>query len=106
MKNSTLVAMKAIYDSDPARTRSDRETLQKLLGLSDGTVACKPAERVICFEEVAKRLNRSSRSIHMLARQGILRKAKLPGCNRAAGVLASDLDALLASMVAETGEVR
>lgn len=35
MKHSTLVVLMAIHDSDPARTRSDRETLQKLFGLTD-----------------------------------------------------------------------
>ena len=106
MRHSTLVALMAIYDSDPARTQSDRETLQKLFGLSDGAVANKPVERVVSFVEAAKRMNRTPRALHLLARQGRLRKAKLPGGTRAAGVLASDLDALLASMVEEGGEVR
>jgi hypothetical protein len=34
----------------------------------------------------------------MMARRGVLRKAKLPGGTRCAGVLASDLDRLLAAM--------
>ena len=105
MKHSTLVALMAIYDSDPARTQSDRETLQKLFGLSDSAVVSKPVERVVSFVEAAKRMNRTPRALHLLARQGRLRKAKLPGGIRAAGVLASDLDALLASMVEEAGEV-
>ncbi len=104
MKHSTLVALMAIYDSDPARTSSDRETLQKLFGLSDSAVVSKPVERVISFVDAAKRLNRTTRTIHLLARRGVLRKARMPGCTRAAGVLVSDLDALLASMVVENGE--
>ncbi|MEI7902059.1 MAG: hypothetical protein WCK89_17540 [bacterium] len=57
MRHSTLVALMAIYGSDPARTRSNRETLQKLFGLTDNAVASKPAERVVCFAEAAKRLS-------------------------------------------------
>lgn len=98
MKHSTLVALMAIHDSDPARTRSDRETLQKLFGLTDVALVNKPVERVISFEEAAKRLNRTTRTVHLLARRGMLRKARMPGCTRCAGVLASDMDALLASM--------
>ena len=98
MKTTTLTAMRAVYESDPARTRADRETLLKTLGLDDGKAAEKPADRVIGFEEAARRLNRTPRSLHMMARRGVLRKARLPGGTRCAGVLASDLDRLLAAM--------
>ena len=105
MKTTTLTAMRAIYESDPARTRADRESLLKTLGLAEGCSAARQAEKLIGFEEAARRLNRTPRAVHLLARRGVLRKAKLPGGIRAAGVLASDLDALLANMV-EGGEVR
>jgi hypothetical protein len=49
MKHSTLVALMAILDSDPARTRSDREKLQKLFGLTDVAVVSKPVDHVISF---------------------------------------------------------
>ena len=35
MKNTTLTAMKAIYDSDPARTRGDKIQLLRTLGLEE-----------------------------------------------------------------------
>ena len=101
MKTTTLTALKAIHDSDPARTRIDREVLIKILGLAEFVGTAKPANRVISFEEAARRLNRTTRVVHSLARQGVIRKAKVPGCSRAAGVLASDLDALLEKMVAD-----
>ena len=82
MKTATLTAIKAIYDSDPARSRQDRETLMRTLGLIDGPRASEPADQLIAFEEAARRLNRSPRSLHLLARRGILRKAKLPGFQR------------------------
>ena len=99
MKTTTLTAMRAIYESDPARTRADKELLMKTLGLMDGVEAARPADKLVAFEEAAKRLNRTTRTVHLLARRGVLRKAKMPGCTRCAGVLASDLDALLANMV-------
>ena len=99
MKTATLTAMRAIYDSDPARTRADRELLLKTLGLMDGAEAARPADKLVAFEEAAKRLNRTTRTVHLLARRGVLRKARMPGGVRCAGVLASDLDALLANMV-------
>ena len=99
MKTTTLTAMRAIYESDPARTRADREALMKTLGLTDGPEAARPVDKLVAFEEAAKRLNRTTRTVHLLARRGVLRKARMPGCTRCAGVLASDLDALLANMV-------
>ena len=98
MKTTTLTAMRAIYESDPARTRADRELLMKTLGLAESREDARPIERVVPFEEAARRLNRTPRSLHMMARRGVLRKAKLPGGIRCAGVLASDLDKLLAAM--------
>ena len=99
MKTATLTALRAIYDSDPARTRADREALLKTLGLTDGPEVARPVDKLVAFEEAAKRLNRTTRTVHLLARRGVLRKAKMPGGVRCAGVLASDLDALLANMV-------
>ena len=106
MKTTTLTAMRAIYESDPARTRADREALLKTLGLAEGCSAARQAEKLIGFEEAALRLNRTPRAVHLLARRGVLRKAKLPGGIRAAGVLESDLEKLLAGMVEGGGEVR
>lgn len=98
MKTATLTAMRAIYESDPARTREDREALLRVLGLDGVKAAERPSDRVVGFGEAAERLNRTVRSVHHLARRGVLRKARVPGGTRFAGVLASDLDALLAGM--------
>ena len=106
MKNATLVACKAILESDPVRTRADREALLRVLGI-DGPAPDRPVERILSFEEAAGRLNRTERSIHYLARRGVIRKARLPGSARASGVLASDLDRLLQAAVGgEQGGVR
>jgi len=103
MKSATLVALKAIFDSDPARSCQDRETLLRTLGLTATGRVPDPSDRLVSFEDAARRLNRSPRSIHLLARRGVLRKAMLPGYKRCSGVLASDLDKLLAGMGTEGG---
>lgn len=104
MKPSQLVALRAVYDNDPCRTRADREALLRAFGLTANGNGSEPADKLISFAEAAARLNRSPRSIHLLARRGVLRKARLPGFTRCSGVLASDLDKLLAGMGSEGGE--
>lgn len=103
MKTATLTALRAILDSDPIRSRQDREDFFQVLGLTATSRAPDPSDRLVSFEEAAQRLNRSPRSIHLLARRGVLRKAMLPGFKRCSGVLASDLDKLLAVMGTEGG---
>lgn len=106
MKTTTLTALRAVYDSDPCRTPSDRETLIRCLGLADGDTPTEPPEKILTFEAAAKRLGRSKRAVHTLARRKVLRKVTFPGGQRAAGVLASDLDKLLkASASMAAGEV-
>ena len=94
MKTSTLVALKAILESDPVRTHADRDQLMRTLGLAEGP-AQVPPDRIIPIEEAAARLNRTKRSLHYLARQGALKKFKIPGFSRACGVRESDLNALI-----------
>ena len=101
MKTSTLTALRAVYDSDPARTSDDRETLLRCFGLN-GNDTTEPPEKILTFAEAAKRLGRSKRSVHLLARRKALRKVTFPGGQRAAGVLASDLDKLLKDSAAMT----
>jgi hypothetical protein len=93
MKTATLVALKAIVDSDPARSESDRAELRRLLGLAETTEA--PGDRLLTFAQAAERLGRGVRIIHTLAARGALKKYTLPGGVRCAGVRASDIDALL-----------
>jgi hypothetical protein len=94
MKTSTLVALKAILLSDPVRTHADRDQLMRTLGLAEGP-AKVPPDRIIPIEEAAARLNRTKRSLHHLARQGVLKKFKIPGISRSCGVRESDLNALI-----------
>ncbi len=97
MKTSTLVALKAILQSDPVRSYADRDLLMRTLGLGEGA-ARAPLDRIVSFEDAAKRLNRTPRSIHHLARMGVIKKAKLPGLSRCSGVRESDLNKLLSNI--------
>lgn len=97
MKTATLVALKAILDSDPIRTEKDRSELLKTLGV-ESTAAPDAGDRLLTMREAAARLGRGVRVIHTLARRGALRKYTLPGGVRCAGVRASDIDRLLAGV--------
>ena len=105
MKTATLTALKAIYESDPVRNRSDREVLIKLFGLDVVGDVRKPLDRVLSFSDAAARLHRTTRTVHLLVRRGVLRKARMPGSQRACGVLASDFDKFLESMVFDPASV-
>ena len=95
MKSSTLVAVKAIIEADQPRTKQDKETLLRTLGLTDGQNAKDEGDRVVSFTEAARRLACSKRSIHNFVKRGILSKVCFPGCTRARGFRASDIDNLL-----------
>ena len=96
MKSSTLVALRAILESDPPKSDKDRVELLNMLGI--GTQPDAPRDKILSFEDAAKRVGRSKRVIHLLARRGVLRKATFPGGQRAAGVRESDLVTLLERM--------
>jgi hypothetical protein len=96
MKTSTLTAIAAIYQSDPARSESDRTELRRILGLAETTEA--PGDKLLTFAQGAARLGRGKRIIHTLAARGALKKYKMPGGVRCAGVRASDIDRLLAGV--------
>ena len=97
MKTTTLTALRAVYDSDPCRTTEDRQTLIRCLGLTEAATTNEPADTVLDFAEAARRLGRSAKGVHQLARRGVIRKAKFPGFSRASGVLASEVERLLKS---------
>lgn len=97
MKNSTLVAIKAVLDSDPPRTRTERETLLRTLGLDTGEVKAKEDDRIVSFGEAAQRLACTRRTLHNIVDRGGLNKVRFPGSTKARGFLASDIDALLAN---------
>ena len=95
MKNATLVALRAILESDAPRTKADRAALLQTLGLGDGERAKDTGDRIVSFSEAADRLACSKRSLHNIVARGGLTKVHFPGSNRARGFLATDIDALL-----------
>ena len=102
MKIATITALKAICECDPARSQDDRENLLRALGLNaKGSDTKQPSAKLVSFEEAAERLNRTTATIHTLARRGVLQKVILPGFRRASGVLEADLDKLLKSSTRE-----
>ena len=90
--------MKAIYDSDPARTRGDTIQLLRTLGLEEEAIVAekKQPDRVISFREAAKRINRTPTTLHEIAKRGGFKKVLFPGGKRCAGIRESDVERLLA----------
>ena len=100
MMPTTIDVIKAGLKSDPSLTPADRARLMAVLrnGLTPQKPDCPSSDnppRLLRRGEVANRLARSLRFVDKLAASGILTKRKLPGCVRAAGFLASDVDALI-----------
>lgn len=97
MRTTTLTAMKAIYDSDPARTRGDKIQLLRTLGLEEEAMVAekKQPERMISFQEAAKRINRTTTTLHELAKRGAFKKVLFPGSIRCAGIRESDIERIL-----------
>jgi len=99
MLNSTYDAVKAILKADPSITVPERNEL--LSALRNGPTKRSPADappsepRLLRRAEAARRAACSVRLIDRLAKDGVLPKRRLPGRQRAAGVLESDLLALL-----------
>lgn len=110
MKAQTLVAMKAILESDPVRTKADRENLVCALGLCERSQnGTANSERIVTFAEAAQRLACTKRTLHNIADRGGLTKVRLPGVTKARGFLASDIDAMLTQgkeKSLQSGEVR
>lgn len=98
MKQATIVAIMAIADADPARNSRDRAEIMRALGLDVPVNEIEPTNKLLSFSDAAALLNRTPRSLHQLARRGLLRKARLPGGTRCSGVLRSDVEKLLATM--------
>jgi hypothetical protein len=100
MLDTTYDAIKAILRADPSVPMPERN--HHLALLRNGPSAPKPepgtpgVPRILRRKTAAERLGRSLRGVDMLAQQGILRKIKLPGRQRAAGFLEHDVNKLLA----------
>lgn len=102
MLTTTAEAVRALLKADPSLTPLDRA---RILGTARNhgkseqpapAVAATRESRVLPRAEVARRFNRSLRFVDKLAVQGVLRRVKLPGRQRACGFLADEVDRLMA----------
>ena len=100
MLSTTLQIIRSGLQGDPSLTPADRTRLLALLRTGQG--ATKPetptesVARLIRRAEAARRLSCSLRLVDRLAKDGSLKKRKLPGRIRASGILESDVAALIA----------
>lgn len=99
MQPTTIDAIKAMLRADPTVTPSERITMLAFLKEHGRTgqsrTAGKTVSRIIHRAEVAQRLGCSTRTVDTLARQGVIRRVRLPGRKNGCGFLASDIDRLL-----------
>jgi hypothetical protein len=100
MLETTIDVFKAAMKSDPTVSASDRSRVLDFVRNGLGTPKPEPptpaAPRILRRKTAAERLGRSLRAVDMLAQQGILKKIKLPGRQRAAGFLEDHVNKLLA----------
>ena len=99
MSPATLEILKAALRADETVTARDQARFLALLRNGPPRELAVPAvpteARLVRRAEAARRLGGSLRLVDRLARDGILRKHRLPGRQRAQGILESDLVALL-----------
>ena len=98
MLPTTLKLCRTAFEADPSISIRERQHLMRLLirEPEPTTTERQPvAPRLVRRKEGAQRLGYSLRTFDKLCKQGVLKKHILPGRCRAAGVLESDLLALL-----------
>jgi len=99
MMTHTLQIIRTALKADSSIAATDRARLLAAMR-GGGEQVLKPArvveQRLIRRAEVARRLGCSLRLVDRLAKDGALVKRKLPGRKRAAGILESDVLALIA----------
>jgi len=100
MLPTTLAIIRAGFEADPTITPAERVRLLKLLRHVAAPAPVPTASQtpqVLSRAETAKLFKRSVRFVDSLAREGILKKIRLPGRRRAIGFLAGDVYKVLES---------
>ena len=97
MTEQTRMMIQTAAKCDATMTADEREAVKTLL---EGPRAEPEAEELLPVAEVARRLHKTSKTVHLYCKQGILRKVRAGGNSRASGVLASSLAAFLKGGVA------
>lgn len=98
MLSSTIEILKSAMKADPSTTTQSRAAV--LAFLKNGPPRAEPpalatGPRIVRRSYCAEKLACTVRTIDSLAKSGVLRKRILPGRTRAAGILESDLIALI-----------
>lgn len=93
MTEQTRMMIQTAAKCDATMTADERRAVEALL---EGRRADAEAEQIIPVAEVARRLHKTPKTVHLYCKQGLLKKATFGNQSRASGVLASSLAALLA----------
>ena len=93
---TTIAGVAAMLKAD---TEIDEGTVAEIVELLHGGPAEPPRpeseEELLPVPEVARRLHKTPKTVHLYCKQGLLKKATFGNQSRASGILASSVDALL-----------
>lgn len=92
MTEQTRMMIQTAAKCDTTMTADERRAVEALL---EGRRADAEADQILPVAEVARRLHKTPKTIHLWCAQGYLRKVTVGGNSRASGVLASSVEALL-----------
>ena len=97
MLATTLEILRSGLKSDPSLTPADRTRLLALLRNGPPKAETPPfsTPKVLSRHATSATLNRSLRFVDRLAQEGILKKVRLPGRQRAIGFLEADVRAII-----------
>jgi hypothetical protein len=105
MLPTTADALKALLKADPSLTPDDRSAILAAVRNHGREPEKKePEPKTVCVlqrAEVARRFGRSLRFVDKLAVQGVLRRVKLPGRQRACGYREDEVERLIAGEALE-----
>lgn len=94
MLPTTVDLIRCALKSDPTLTPADRARLLGVMRQSSSPPPIKPVDalpRIITRKRLAELCDKSLRWVDKLDKSGLLKKFHLPGCQRAAGFLESDV---------------
>ena len=97
MLPTTKIAVKAVLAADQTVSEIERSKILERIFRADDGGENRPSEpdRILRRDAVAKMLARSTRGVDLLARQGLLKKVRLPNRQRAAGFRLSAVNSFL-----------
>ena len=106
MLETTLDLMRAALKADPTIVPAQRNKIIALVrnggSKADKIVPPVKLPAIVRPAQAAETLSRSVRAIHALCVEGLLKKAKFPGRQRAAGITQESLTALLNASTASS----